>query len=580
MAKKKESALNKVIVFSVLLFVFILVFGTLAFVFSMRQFIKKNKFTELQRTIVTEKIWLESVIKPELDKVIKLAKSPVVKDYIISPSDPALETTAMAAITAYRDSFSDYNIFWSSTVDHIFHFDEIEPYYLDAAKPENYWYNMTLYDTEEYNFNINYNPDLDQIRLWINAPIFDDYGIPVGMVGTGIALPKFIKAAYSNIDESSIELFFYDADGKILCARDIDLVKNGVNISDMLQDTEKEILGWGGGITLTPEPGAIAIVDIPSGMVATGEFPAMGWHFIAFARYGAADYSRPLTALFLAVLALILLILVAVDFFIARILKSLQRIQDAFELAVKEKELGLIADNEMLDRMNRMKNALCQSMGHDFKTPLTIISTSILNAMDMLSFEIDKSEMQIALESAQQEIMRMSHMIDGAIKQSTLYDNNMGMKPIRLETLLREEASAYRKLIERDGNTLLVKVPADLPPIYGNADIVLLALSNLLSNAGRHTRNGTITISAAAKGDVVSITVTDTGTGISPDLLPYVFERGVSVGGTGLGLSICKTAVEVHDGTITIDSEKGKGTAVTFTLPMHKEGDGGDKHGR
>ena len=72
----------------------------------------------------------------------------------------------------------------------------------------------------------------------------------------------------------------------------------------------------------------------------------------------------------------------------------------------------------------------------------------------------------------------------------------------------------------------------------------------------------------------VEVIVSDIGAGIPPDILPRVFERGVSgSGGTGLGLPICKEIVEAHNGTINIETEKDKGTKVTFALPIYERRD-------
>ena len=69
--------------------------------------------------------------------------------------------------------------------------------------------------------------------------------------------------------------------------------------------------------------------------------------------------------------------------------------------------------------------------------------------------------------------------------------------------------------------------------------------------------------------DAVTVTVSDNGEGVKPELLPHIFERGVSDGGTGLGLPICKEVIDAHNGKIFIESEYGMGTAVTFTLPVY-----------
>ena len=158
---------------------------------------------------------------------------------------------------------------------------------------------------------------------------------------------------------------------------------------------------------------------------------------------------------------------------------------------------------------------------------------------------------------------------------------------------LRNGAETYRALLERNGNSLILDIPQSLPHVYGNPDMLLHVLSNLLSNSNRHTRNGEITVSASldngqwvvnnekerSQGDsqlstvnsqLVIVSIADTGSGINPEILPTVFQRGVSESGTGLGLSICKTAIEGHNGTISIESKLGQGTKITFALPVHK----------
>jgi len=233
---------------------------------------------------------------------------------------------------------------------------------------------------------------------------------------------------------------------------------------------------------------------------------------------------------------------------------------------------ALIADNEMLDRLNRMKNEFFQNMSHEFKTPLTVISTSVLNALDMLDFEMDKDEMRESLGNAQQEIMRMARMVESAMKYSSLHDNRQDMVPLDIAQLLHEGAETYRALLDRHGNLLSFDIPMTLPRIYGNADMLLHVTSNLLSNANRHTRNGEVRITARCVAGKtrpeILVSVSDNGGGVRPDILPHVFERGVSDSGTGLGLSICMTAIEAHDGTIGIESEPGKGSTVWFTIPI------------
>jgi signal transduction histidine kinase len=108
--------------------------------------------------------------------------------------------------------------------------------------------------------------------------------------------------------------------------------------------------------------------------------------------------------------------------------------------------------------------------------------------------------------------------------------------------------------------------------------VLLNVFSNLISNANRYTRNGEVTITvrvinktAEFEEGFIAVTVNDTGMGIKPERLENIFKRGVSDKGSGLGLYICKTAIEAQGGNIFINSDYGKGTKVTFTIPLEDE---------
>jgi len=266
----------------------------------------------------------------------------------------------------------------------------------------------------------------------------------------------------------------------------------------------------------------------------------------------------------------------------AALKKMVERLRYVQALEIREKTL--VAENDMLDRLNNMKTMFFQDMSHDFKTPLTVISVNLLDSLHMLEYGINESDLRENLDDAQREVMRLARMVDNTIKQSQ--GTRQGMELLDLPALLRESAETYRVLIERNGNRLSLEIPSSLPPIIGNADTLSLVLSNLISNANRYTRGGLITVSAGVRDvyvkdiDPVSqptdniqpvsvlVSVTDTGTGIKPELIPTIFKRGVSEYGTGLGLSICKSAIESHGGLIGITSNLGEGTTVYFTIPI------------
>jgi len=245
----------------------------------------------------------------------------------------------------------------------------------------------------------------------------------------------------------------------------------------------------------------------------------------------------------------------------------------------KIRERTLVRENEVLDHLNRTKTEFFQNMSHDFKTPLTVISTSVLNALDLLDFGMDEDEIRESLGLAQSEVMRLSRIVDGALKHAALYSDQYFAESISLYKLLKRIEKTYQAFLDRRGNKLVISLPNALPNVYGNVDMLLNVFSNVLSNANRYSQNDVIKISARVDESIkptkntknyIRITVSDNGIGVNPELIGKIFDRGTSESGSGLGLSICKTAIETFGGTIEVKSGKEKGTEVTFTVPVYE----------
>jgi len=231
--------------------------------------------------------------------------------------------------------------------------------------------------------------------------------------------------------------------------------------------------------------------------------------------------------------------------------------------------IALSFENAELIRLNRLKTEFLQNISHELKTPLAVISTDILNASDQLEYEMDKGDIQKSLKNAQEEIMRMSRMVNSAMQYPATPENSGESEPLDIAPVLRFSVDNYRPMTRKRNNTLSVDVPVSLPLVYANADMIIQVLSNLLSNANRHTHDGEIIVSAAECDGKVIVIVTDNGEGISAALLPHVFERGISAGRSGYGLSISKNIIEALGGEISLTSEQGKGTTTTFILPVY-----------
>jgi two-component system sensor histidine kinase BaeS len=142
--------------------------------------------------------------------------------------------------------------------------------------------------------------------------------------------------------------------------------------------------------------------------------------------------------------------------------------------------------------------------------------------------------------------------------------------------LLRDAQVNFGPQADDRGVTLALDLPAELPPVEADRRRISQVVSNLLTNALRHTpQGGRVMLSAAATEDAVEVVVSDTGTGIPAEDLSYIFERfwrgdksrSRAGGGSGLGLAIAKQLVEMHGGTITAESTPGAGSTFRFTLP-------------
>ncbi|WP_206458735.1 sensor histidine kinase [Anaerovorax sp. IOR16] len=207
--------------------------------------------------------------------------------------------------------------------------------------------------------------------------------------------------------------------------------------------------------------------------------------------------------------------------------------------------------NAVLAQVNQAKTQFLANTSHEMRTPLTVISVDIQIVMGLLQRMdgvTEDAEVQDILQDAQAEIMRLSRMVGGMLSLNAIADSTEKNKT-NFSALLGNTVEMMRLLLAKQGNELVAEIPHELT-VFGNADLLSQVVINLLQNANAHTKNGTISLEAAANGGEVTVTVRDNGSGIAPALMPHVFERGISDGGTGFGLFLCKTVVESHGGKI------------------------------
>lgn len=232
--------------------------------------------------------------------------------------------------------------------------------------------------------------------------------------------------------------------------------------------------------------------------------------------------------------------------------------------------------NAVLEQINRSKTQFLANTSHEMRTPLTVISVNVQTVMGILTRmdgAAENTETQELLQDAQAEIMRLGRMVGGMLSLNSIADSTEKCRT-DLSAVIGSTAEMMRLLITQRKNELVLNTASGLE-VYGNADLLSQVIVNLLQNSNTHTDGGVIRLTAEAGAGQVRVSVIDNGSGISPELLPHVFERGVTDGGTGVGLFLCKTVVESHGGTIGIESEPGAGTTVSFTLPVYEGQYGG-----
>jgi len=232
--------------------------------------------------------------------------------------------------------------------------------------------------------------------------------------------------------------------------------------------------------------------------------------------------------------------------------------------------LALGLENASLERLNHMKTEFLQDMSHELQNPLTVIATGVDFADEQVNSGGEPAETRDALEIVRDETQRLGRMVRGMVRLAEMDADSQNRTRTDFAALLKNSAEGFRILLRRQSNTLQIEIAQGLPDVFVEADRYKQIITNLFTNALRHTQNGRITLMATYDGTFITVCVTDTGEGIDAALQPHIFERGVSGSrGTGYGLYLCKTIVEAHGGTIGIESNLGEGTVVTFTVPVY-----------
>jgi signal transduction histidine kinase len=226
-----------------------------------------------------------------------------------------------------------------------------------------------------------------------------------------------------------------------------------------------------------------------------------------------------------------------------------------------------------LARANQLRRQMTADIAHDLRTPTSVLM-GYTEALSDGKLQGTPEMYRVMHEEAQ----HLNHLIND-LRTLSLADAGelpLMKQEITPQTLLERAAAAHSIQANNQQTALHVESTAGLPPLKVDPDRMAQVLDNLVGNALRHTPpGGRITLSAGSADGHVMLKVQDTGSGIAPEDLPYVFNRfyrgdksRAHNGASGLGLAIARSIVEIHRGTITAESAPGRGTTITITLPV------------
>jgi two-component system OmpR family sensor kinase len=261
---------------------------------------------------------------------------------------------------------------------------------------------------------------------------------------------------------------------------------------------------------------------------------------------------------------------------------GIDRLRERVAVPRARDEIGHLAEtlNAMLDRLEdgiRDKHRLVADASHELRTPLAVMRAEL--DVTLRSRDLDPDAREV-LESAREEVGRMSRTVDNLLTLAEVDEGRLGLLPERVRLReaidaavrpLRPLAAAKRLRLELDGEACETR--ADPQRLHQ-------ALTNFIENAIKYAHpGGRVSVTAWCNGDEVGVTVSDDGPGIPAEARTHLFDRfyrvdsarGREGGGSGLGLAICQEIAGAHGGRVWVDSEEGCGSAFSLSLPRTPE---------
>jgi signal transduction histidine kinase/CheY-like chemotaxis protein len=262
---------------------------------------------------------------------------------------------------------------------------------------------------------------------------------------------------------------------------------------------------------------------------------------------------------------------------LARALKGMEELCYRLEVANRE----LARAREAADEALRLKARFAALVSHELRIPLNIV-TGFCEMMVTSPGSYDDQQLpppyRLDLEAMWRAARHLADLVDDVLDLSQLDAHEMPLvkEPTSIAEVVAQAGAVVSPLLAGKGLSFEVDVPPDLPSVSADGVRLRQVIANLLKNALRFTDGGGVRLSVAAREGEVVVSVADTGIGIGPEDLPHVFEEFHQFaaagprrrGGTGLGLTISKRLVELHGGSMWLESRPSGGTTFSFSLPL------------
>ncbi|MDQ3253453.1 MAG: ATP-binding protein [Acidobacteriota bacterium] len=234
----------------------------------------------------------------------------------------------------------------------------------------------------------------------------------------------------------------------------------------------------------------------------------------------------------------------------------------------------LLEDITHLREIDRVKSEFIATASHELRTPLTSVQMGVHLLLEGAVGELTDQQAEV-LQACREDCVRLERLMRDLLDLSKLEagESHLQLVTLRASELITTAVERLRPQTEAKDLLLQITASPDLPSVLADRTQIERVITNLVTNAMRHTQSGgKISISATPREGEVAVAVADTGSGIPSEHLPRIFDKfmqvpGAPSGGAGLGLAISKEIIEAHGGQISVDSEVNRGTTFTFTLP-------------